>query len=278
MPSQEPIKFVLENERGVQITADLLPGAGADIHFAVGEPGRHAAVWKIKAKRKKSDVYLMIRHVGKYQKVSLHPTSEGSKWWFQWTSEHMDADPQDPKVDDREIDHWPKPPEAGDTGWSTGLAIWTRHQDVVPAPNDESLPADMLWIPRPPKGHATGIHVVIARPNNLAVEAKGGLPVAAFALADGQVVLLIETQDVVTDAVIHELERAVAGLNRAVSGDAEKVRMLTEEWGRMLVWGDGPEGERRAWDIALKRAESPSRPRRALQRVLGLCRRYLRLQ
>lgn len=276
MASQEPIKFVLENKRGVQVTADLVPGAGAEIHFAIGEPDRHAAVWKIKAKRKKSDVYLMIRHVGTYQKVSLHPTSEGSKWWFQWTSEHMDADPQAPKVDDREIDHWPKPPEAGETGWSTGLVIWTRHRDVVPAPKDESLPADMLWIPRPPEGHATGIHVVIARPKNLAVESKGGLPVAAFALADGQVVLLIESQDVVTDAVTRELERALAELNQSVAGGADQTRLLFEESGqcRMLVWGDGPDGARRAWDVALKRAQSLSRIRRVLRYALGLCPRW----
>jgi len=121
-------------------------------------------------------------------------------------------------------------------------------------PDDASLPAHLLWIPPPPEGHATGIHVVIARPRNLFVELKGALPVAAFTLADGQVVLLVESRDVVTDAVNHTIEYALAKVIESAPGGADQARILLQAAGlpRMLVWGDGPDGERRAWDVAIE--------------------------
>jgi hypothetical protein len=199
MASKDPITFVLGTERGHRITADLVPGSGGEFRFAVGEPGRHATDWKIWMKRKRRDVYVASRAIGGSQKISLHPTKDGKEWFFQWTKEHMEADPQVPHVDERKIDRWLNPPEGDETGWVTGLSIWTRHQDVVFTPDDESLPDDLLWLPRPPKGYATAVHIVIAQPKNVVVEVKGGLPIAAFALPDGQVVLVIESHVLVTD-------------------------------------------------------------------------------
>jgi len=241
---------VLDNGQGDQETV-VLPGPGGTIRFSVGEQGRHAAVWKIWARPKKSDVYVAIRQLGSYQKVSMHPSSPGSSWWFQWTKEHMQANPQ---VAGRVIDRWPKPPEVGETGWTTGFSIWTRHQDVVPMPDDGSLPADLLWIPPPPEGHATGIHVVIARPNSMFVEVKGAVPVPGFTLADGQVVLLVVSRDVVTDEQNRMIEDALAKGIESAPGGADQARILLQnaDSPRMLAWGNGPDGERKAWDVAVE--------------------------
>jgi hypothetical protein len=254
MSSPGPVTLVLDDGHGCQETA-VLPGPGGDIRFAVGEQGRHAAVWKIWARPKKCDVYVAIRHLGGYQKVSLHQSSQGSDWRFQWTSEHMQATPE---LTDRVIDRWQRPPQVGETGWTKSFSIWTRHQDVVPMPDDQRLPADLLWLPPPPEGYAMGIHVVIARPMNLFVEMKGSIPVAGFALADGQVVLLVASRHLVTDEQNRMIEDALAKVIELAPGGADQVRILLQaaDLLRMLLWGNGPDGERKAWDVAVEPSAS----------------------
>jgi hypothetical protein len=252
--------LVLEDGQGNREAHDL-PGPGGTIRISVGEPGCHGAVWKIWATRKKCDVYVAIRSIGGYQKVSWHPSSPGSGWWFQWTSEHVQANPQ---ITDRVIDRWPQPAEIGESGWTKGFSMWTRHQDVVPAPDNESLPADLLWVTPPPEGYAMGLHVVIARPEDLSqrsaselrwVELKGpSFPFAGFSLADRRVVLLVVSRDLVTDAVNHMIEDALGKVIESAPGGANQVRMLLQGAGvhRGLVWANGPDGDRQAWDVAVE--------------------------
>jgi hypothetical protein len=250
MSSPLPVTLVLDDGKGNQETA-VLPGPGGTIRFAVGEADRHAAVWRVWARPKNSSVYVAIRSIGRYQKVSLHQSSQGSDWRFQWTAEHVQATAQ---ISDRVIDRWHRPPEVGETGWTTGFSIWTRHQDVAPAPGAESLPSDVVWVPGPPEDYAMGIHVVIARPKNLFVEMKRSVPVAGFALADGQVVLLVASHEPVTDEVNHVIEDALAKVIESAPGGADKARILLQAAGspRMIVWVDGPDGDKKAWDVAVE--------------------------
>ena len=257
MSSPPPVILWLEDAQGDR-EAHELPGPGGDIRISVGDPGSHGAVWKIWARRKQRDVYVAIRSIGSYLKVSWHPGSPGSGWWLQWTSEHVRVNPQ---ITDRVIDQWSQPAEVGESGWSKGFSMWTRHQDVVPAPDNESLPADLLWVPPPPEGYAMGLYVVIARPEDLSqrsanelrwVELKA-VPWDAFSLVDRRVVLVVVSRDLVTDAVDRMIEDALARCESALGGGDQARTLLQEGPGitRMLVWASGPDGDRQTWDVAV---------------------------
>jgi hypothetical protein len=161
----------------------VLSGPGRETRFTVGDSSHHAGVWKIWATKRNASVYAAIRVLGGQLKISLHDGPNGPDYWFQWTAEHTKANPE---LTNRIIDKWQRPPEIGNTGWMKGISIWVRHEDVVPAPDGESLPADVLFLPAPPKGHATGLPIIIARPTNLFVK-PGGIPLGGITLADGQV-------------------------------------------------------------------------------------------
>ncbi len=251
--------MALEGPGGYRETAVLQP-VGGTIRFSIGEPGCHASIWKIWATKNNSSVYVASRSTGSYLKASLHPTREGYKWWFQWTSEHMRADPQVPQVDKREIDHWPNPSEVGETGWASSFSILTRHEDIVHTLDKPDLPAkNVMWLSGPPKGYATCIQVVLARPKNHAVEISNGIPVGAIALANRKVAFLIESRHLVTDQQNREIERAVANVTQALPEGADQSRILSQESGqyRTLVWCDTPDGERQAWDVAIGVGDQP---------------------
>lgn len=257
MSSPPPVTLVLEDGQGNQ-EAHVLSGPGGTIRISVGEPGCHAAVWKIWAGPKKCDVYVAVRSIGGYQKVSLH---ESGDWRFQWVAE--DHAQKYAQTTDRVIDQWRQPSEMGESGWTKGFSMWARHQDVVRIPDNESLPADLLWVPPPPEGYAMGLHVVIARPEDLSqrsaselrwVELKGpSFPFDGFTLADGRVVLMIVSRDLVTDAVNHMIDDALAKAESALGG-ADQARILLQGAGspRMLVWANGSDGDRQAWDVVVQ--------------------------
>ncbi len=252
MSSPEPITFVIDGP-GHQETVVLEP-VGGEIRFSIGEPGCHAAIWLIWATKNNPSVYIANRQLRRPLKISQHPTDEGKKWWFQWTQEHMDADPQVPHVDERQIDHWLNPPELGETGWAKGFSIWTRHQDVVHTPDEPDLATKkVMWLSGPPEGHATCIDVVIARPTNKFVEINGGIPVGAFALSDGQVVLLVESHHPITDEMNSAIRDAVTATVIQSVPEADRAGILSQPPGkyRTFYWRDGPDGDKQAWDLAV---------------------------
>jgi hypothetical protein len=257
MSSPPPVVLMQEDGQGNRKAHDLR-GPGGEIYISVGDPDCHGAVWKIKGGRKKCDVYVFICSIGGDVKVSWHPESPGSSWWFHWDKQHV----KDGQITDRLIDTWSQPPEVGESGWAKGFSMWTRHQDVVPAPDNECLPADILWVPPPPEGYAMGLHVVIARPEDLSqrsaselrwVALKGARPFDGFTLADRRVVLLVVSGGLVTEAVNHMIENALARFESALEG-ADQARMLLQQSpgvARMLVWASGPDGDKKAWDVAV---------------------------
>lgn len=244
MSSKDPLKFVIQINDGEPMTFDMVPGAGDEFSFAIGTPRRHGVVWKIKANRNKNDLYLMWGKVGKSLKLSYHQTKEGPKWWFQWTSEHMKENPQLK----REIDNWISA-ESGVDGWGRGLTVVTRHQDVVPAPADESL-EDVLWLPPPLWGNVIGVHIVTASANDNLVINSTGRMVPAFALANGQAILLAITMEKISDEESRNIDAEVAKIAGALPG-APDAKIRFQERHRALVWGHAPDGAKRAWDVAL---------------------------
>ncbi len=112
-----------------------------------------------------------------------------------------------------------------------------------------------------------GLHVVIARPEDLSqrsaselrwVGLKGpSFPFAGFSLADRRVVLLVVSRDLVTEAVNHMVGDAYAKTESALGG-ADQMRKLLQGAGvpRVLLWADGPDGGRQAWDVAVQQSNA----------------------
>ena len=278
---RDPVTFAVETSKDNWQRFDMVPGAGDEIDFAVGGPRCHGAIWKIKARRKKSDVYLFSRAIGGTMKMSMHQTKIGPQWWYQWTKEHMDAQPQFPIVDKRQIDHWSPVEQEGGSGWATGVVLFTRHQDVVRPPDAEELPPDMLWIPPPPKGHATAIRVVTAQakgPKDF-VQINGGKPVPMFALQNREVVLLIVSHIAVPDEVNREVDGDIARLIQAIPGglSSAAAALSSHEPGvfRAFACHTVTDGERAIWDVAVNepRQTVASRVGALRHKLAGLIRR-----
>ena len=73
-------------------------------------------------------------------------------------------------------------------------------------------------------------------------------------MADRRMVLLVVSRDAVTDAVNHMIEDALAKAESALGG-AEEARELPQHGPgvpRMLVWADGPDGDKKMWDVAVQ--------------------------
>ena len=97
------------------------------------------------------------------------------------------------------------------------------------------------------------VHVDDARPSNLFVQMKGSVSFSGFVLEDGQVVLLVASHQQVTDEVDSMIENSIAKL--IDSAGADKVRRDIQAAGtaRALLWGNGPDGDRHAWDVVANR-------------------------
>jgi hypothetical protein len=241
MSTPGPFTLVVDDGKGSRESL-VFAEPGGEIRFMVGDDNRHAATWKIWAGKNNASVYAAVRVLGGQLKISLHDGPKGPDWRVQWGEKFM---VDHPEVANRIIEKLQRPPEIGETGWTKGISIWVRHQDVVAAPADESLPADLLRLPTPPEGYATGVHIVIARPTNQFVT-PGGIPLGGFMLADGQVMLLVVSQSAVTDETNHVIDSAVAKLMQSVSDEPDDGSVI-----RSLVRSDTPDGDPQFWDVAV---------------------------
>ena len=238
IPQPKPVTFVSENALGER-QETLLPGPGGTIRVAVGEPGKQSGVWRIWANRKTSDVYIAARSIAGHQKWSLH---ESGDWRNQWVAGRhpLGADAN------RIIDRWSRPPEVGGAGWTKGMSIWVRHSDVVPYEDAAQKPKDISWIPEPEIGKAAGIHVVFGRPDSPPAEFKGMVPIDAFVLADGNVVMVLASWVDLPPEVNDDLE---AHLKRAATlwKESDMTDVTTP---RVWLSGFGEDDHHFIWDLA----------------------------
>ncbi|MFI7001794.1 hypothetical protein [Nocardia sp. NPDC050175] len=187
-------------------------------------------------------MYVAIRTLAGYQKWSLH---ESGDWRFQWVTDARAAEFTDST--DRIIDRREQPAEVGTTGMTKGLAIWVRHCDIVPIDDDDDPShAKVQWLPAPPPGHAAGIHIVVARPDQGPVNVIGAVPFDGFTLADGRVVLVLLVRSEATEDVSVALREA----------QREALSRFTADWRtvaapRLAISGFDEEGVRFVWDTAL---------------------------
>jgi hypothetical protein len=234
-----------------------LPGPGGEIRFSVGRPGCHSAIWKIWAGRNESSVYVVVRDIGGDQKWSLH---ESGDWRHQWVTPERAE--KFTGSSNRVIDRWSPPAELGESGWTKGLAIRVRQKDVVSIPeDDESLPADVVWVPAPAEGYVMGIHVIVARPSEVRVELRDAVPAGGFTLADGRVVLLIAAKESLTEEMNLKVEAVQAEeITRMASAGIDLHAVPVP---RMLVAGFGLEGGRFVWDTCVSPPALETAPRSA---------------
>lgn len=216
------------------------------IRIAVGQPGVQSGVWRIWSPKNHSDVYIAARNIAGIQKWSLHTSGD---WRHQWCDPRY-LDSLDNRSD-RIIDQWEQSPELGDTGWTKGLSIYVRHEDVVEMP-DIPEQGDVIWLPTPPEGYAVGIHVVIARPDGGRVDVgrMGLTPVVAYTLPNNNTVLVLAGQFEVTPKTVAQNRQLIELALSAMTADMRWTPGL-----RLTLSGRDEEGGRFARDIAVTEAD-----------------------
>lgn len=223
-----------------------LPGPGGTIRVVVGEPGRQSGVWRIWAPKNKFDVYIGVRALVGYEKWSLH---ESGDWRHQWISDEIAQ--EFGNSDDRIIDRWPQPAELGDSGWLHGFSIRVRHQDLVEVAEPEQVPADAVWIPIPPEGHAASLHVVIIRPDRGLMELNGLIPLGGFTLVDGRALILAVSVDRLADAQNEMIASALAEM--MLQAEAKGIDFGSAVAPRGALACNNDRGDRFVWDVAVPR-------------------------
>jgi len=237
------VTLILEEPQGRRRVITL-SGPGGRARIAVGEPGRRSGVWNVWANRHKSDVYVAARSIAGVLKFSLHGSGD---WRQQWVS------PEQAEMftanRDRIVDRWPRPKE-GLGGWTKGLSIWVPQPDILDIPQDDQSREGVTWLPEPSPEFAIGIHVVIAKTNRGLVPVNGALPVEAFTLANGEVVLVLVSCVDLTDKRRQWLDEHRARARRA-SGHIDLINLKAP---RMTLFGHDDNGNRVLWDLAARAA------------------------
>lgn len=236
------ITMVLQDDRGVEERVTL-SGPGGTLRVAVGEPGFRATVWRIWANRATSDVYVSVRG-DNTQKFSLHASGD----WRQQFQNVEVARQHTPEAQSRIIDQWQRPEESV-AGWTKALSIWTGRADILPVPSDDSNKLkEVTWLVVPDSGHGAAIHVVVAKPDREMITLEAARPLAAFSLANGEVVLVLTSYP----ALQPDEATRVEGYRRQVleqvvsRGDTIEGEAL-----RLILHGYAEDGERRLLDLAL---------------------------
>ncbi len=243
MSNPRSVTLRLADSEG-NVIHEVLPGPGGTIRFAVGELARRSGVWRIWAPVNKSDVYIGIRTILGHQKWSLH---ESGDWRHQWVTEGRAE--EFTGRSDRIIDRWQQPAEVKATGWTRGFTIRVRHQDLVSVPvAGAGIPTDTLWLPPPTEGRTAVAQVVIARPDQVEITMHGMMPFAGFVLADGRVVLLIFSHEILSDEQNRNVDEALAkALRMAPAADLDAA-----DSPRGLLMGQSDDGDRLVWDCAIQ--------------------------
>lgn len=199
-------------------------------------------MWRIWANRNTSDVYIASRTIAEVQKFSLH---ESGDWRYGFTSSFASA-VSDSALTERIIDRWSRPaPDAG--GWTPGVTIWVRAEDVTPV-DDSELRGDIVWLAAPHAGQITGIHAVFIIPDQGFVGIAGVTIANVLALSNGHGLAVLASARRTENSEIEmlALERA-----RAVGLMPPELSAREGEQGlRLGLFGNDANGARTVWDTA----------------------------
>jgi hypothetical protein len=242
MSMPDPVTLRLTDENGNTLEREL-PGPGGMIRVVVGDdPTRHSGVWLIVAPPDSSDVYISAESVMGTLKWSLH---QSGTWQFAWVTNKKAY--QYANTKDRIIERWDQPAEIGKTGWTHGFTVRVRNKDLNALPDHTTIPGDTTWLPAPPEGHTTSVHVVIARPDQMEVTLRGLPPFAGLQLADGRVLLLVASIDPLSDKDDKVVDDAVTQVLTQVTDE----KLDGAQGPRLFIACDNERGDRIVFDCAI---------------------------
>lgn len=257
--SFQPLVF-RQRDQHLNPMADMaLPGPEGVIRFAVGEPGKQSAIWRIFAPNPDTfDVYVGARAMLQWMKWSLH---QSGNWRFGWVESEKALTRAEELVgltddDDRAMFKWDRPEEIRNTGLTRGLEIRVRHQDLIEVAQPEKAPADTIWIPAPPVSYKTCLAVFIARAKQPEViDVPTFHPLAGISLADGRAALLIAEQqplEPVDDQLV------ALALPQLLAKAREAGADLTSQGLRALLRTDSVDGgDQLVYDVAVPPEPGP---------------------
>jgi hypothetical protein len=239
--AREPVRLWVQLPDGSTETISI-SGPGGTIRISIGEPGHRGGVWRIWANKSTPDVYLANRQLS-VLKYSFHASGI---WRHAWsTPAHAQRITGN---DNRLLDRWERP-EPNAIGWTRAFTVWTPSEDVVDVPDDAQTKEDVIWLPQAPAGQMTGIHVVIASPNQGLANLRGTVPMAGFTLVSGEIVLVLMSQHAPDD----EQRSEVAAYREDLSKLGEQFDQGKVGAPRAALHGfENATGHRLVYDLAIR--------------------------
>jgi hypothetical protein len=239
---QEPLYLLMSTADG-ESHVEEVTWANGTIRVAVGDHAHRSSVLRIWANKNSADVYVSVRVLTGVMKFSLH---ESGECHYGFVSSEVAQTHTDHTK--RFLDVWQRPADVN--GWTRALTFWVPHGQLSETP-DEPPDDGVLWLPEPESGLRASIHVALMKPGANWTKFVGAAPVAAFKLSNGEAVVVLYGQDVMTTAHRESLTEA---LSRARI-TAEQVKSIAEaEAPRKGVFGNDDTGARNMWDLKLSRS------------------------
>ena len=133
------------------------------IRFAIGEnDGHRSGVWRAWSNSGKSDIYIAIRTIAGFNKVSFHPTGWCS---VSMTSQEARANPSalQRQGGTRHLDKWQRPLMTGDL-LSIPLRIRFPASELRPSIDLPPQSQKVIWLRSPPTGHAVDVLCIFTSP------------------------------------------------------------------------------------------------------------------
>jgi hypothetical protein len=150
------------------------------------------------ARGNSSTVVVTPRGISEDVKITLH---EDWDWWFAFHNERRALELTGKF--DWEAVRW-KPPEPNIAGCVHAVSVGSTRR--TEQHYDEDVSAKIAWLDPAAPGHRVGIHLVIARPNDVEARTNGEF-VDGFTLADGRLLLVYRSHSPFTPEMRSRIER-----------------------------------------------------------------------
>lgn len=174
---------------------------------AVAADGRRSTIWRVFAKRGKSDVYLLSRPLGELAKVSLH---ESGRWRTAFINQDV-ADRYLVPGADRSFDKFSPPLDEVAPGWVEAYGVLLPDSELQRYEPEQSTRA-VVELASPGAGQGIYVSVLLGDPDASPFpRSDGQQEIGSFLLADGRQVLLVAE----TVPVPPNLQEAIEQTRRA---------------------------------------------------------------
>lgn len=221
------------------------------IRFGVGITGGvHASTWSViynETAKGKSEIYLANRKLGGELKASMH---DSGQWHIAFSNEMFEKRVKGviPNLDKRFIDTWPKPPEV-ETGLVLAFKIVTPWV-AVNSTNPVKKSTKVHWINPPPDDKCVTTYILISTPSARIADWPGknqGTSLVHSIVMRNNEVLWIVTD--ITDCP--DLSKSGPAKGHFFKGASKEDLENTDDL-HILVFGDGPNGERAIYETVIK--------------------------